>query len=292
MKYNTGSAFRRALETRLRNQSLQTGLPLLRLRKMVAFDRFLARLTSYHVNNWVLKGGLALQLRLGEHSRTTKDMDLLALGHHEDIHHALRNAGNLDLDDWFSFEVAQPDNQRQKDFGGMRFLLNGLLDSRTFEEFHIDVGLGDIIVEPVEFLKTPALLEFAGIPPTEVQCFPITQQIAEKIHAFTRFHTSGEVSRTKDLVDILLLAELGEIDGKHLWEALQSTFDHRQTHPLPGEFPDAPENWITPYRRIAADVKLNYPSLEDANEAARRFIDPILSGEIEGRWDPGQWTWI
>ena len=44
MRYKTAVAFRRALEERLRQQSLEGGQPLARLRKMVAFDRFLARL--------------------------------------------------------------------------------------------------------------------------------------------------------------------------------------------------------------------------------------------------------
>jgi len=77
MKYTSGSAFRRSLEDRLRHQSLEAGIPLIRLRKMVAFDRFLARLFHCSPNEWVLKGGLAWQLRLDKGTRTTKDIDLL-----------------------------------------------------------------------------------------------------------------------------------------------------------------------------------------------------------------------
>ena len=44
--YQSGAAFRRALEERLRSKSLNDGVPLFRLRKMVAFDSFLARLVS------------------------------------------------------------------------------------------------------------------------------------------------------------------------------------------------------------------------------------------------------
>lgn len=44
MTYRSGASFRRALEDRLRAQSLETGAPLVRLRKMVVFDRFLVRL--------------------------------------------------------------------------------------------------------------------------------------------------------------------------------------------------------------------------------------------------------
>ena len=65
MTYSSSTSFRRALEDRLRAQSLQTGTPLVRLRKMVIFDRFLARLLQDRPDAWVLKGGLALQLRIG-----------------------------------------------------------------------------------------------------------------------------------------------------------------------------------------------------------------------------------
>jgi hypothetical protein len=60
MKYQNGAAFRRALEDRLRAQSLQSGVALVRLRKMVAFDRFLARLLLAQPDTWVLKGGQAI----------------------------------------------------------------------------------------------------------------------------------------------------------------------------------------------------------------------------------------
>ncbi len=65
MKYTSGAAFRQALETRLVHRSRQ-GIPLVRLRKIVAFERFLARLVASDLQNWALKGGFALELRLGD----------------------------------------------------------------------------------------------------------------------------------------------------------------------------------------------------------------------------------
>ena len=99
MKYESGAAFRRALEDRLRIMSLEMGVPLLRLRKMVAFDRFLSRLFSHEPDHWVVKGGFALQLRLGDRARTTKDIDLLATREVQEIYPHLRDAGALDLGD-------------------------------------------------------------------------------------------------------------------------------------------------------------------------------------------------
>lgn len=52
MNFQSGGAFRRAVEERLNTKSKTTGLPLVRLRKMVAFDRFLARLMSAQPDGW------------------------------------------------------------------------------------------------------------------------------------------------------------------------------------------------------------------------------------------------
>jgi hypothetical protein len=68
-----------ALEDRLRDESLSTGLPLSRLRKTIAFDRLLARMVASSPDAWLLKGGFALQVRLEDRARATKDIDLLLL---------------------------------------------------------------------------------------------------------------------------------------------------------------------------------------------------------------------
>ena len=97
MRYASGSAFRRALEERLRTRSLDTGVPLVRLRKTVAFDRFLARIAAGPLTTWVLKGGFLMQLRIGDRARTTKDIDLLAMISRQDIRSSLQMAGAIDL---------------------------------------------------------------------------------------------------------------------------------------------------------------------------------------------------
>jgi len=50
MKYATGSAFRQALEERIRDINSQQKIPIVRLRKQVAFERFIftmRRVTGY-----------------------------------------------------------------------------------------------------------------------------------------------------------------------------------------------------------------------------------------------------
>ncbi len=57
----SGPALRTALEERLKRVSREDGIDLQRLRRHVAFDRFLARLFRGPNTNWVLKGGYAME---------------------------------------------------------------------------------------------------------------------------------------------------------------------------------------------------------------------------------------
>jgi Nucleotidyl transferase AbiEii toxin, Type IV TA system len=144
MSYSSGAAFRRALEDRLLAQSRESGVALVRLRKLVAFDRLLARLAAAEPGQWLLKGGVALQLRLGSLARTTRDMDLLLASPCSPIYAALAHAAHLELADWFEFTVA-PARDRLPGVGegGLRFPVTALLDGRVFESFHVDVGSGE-----------------------------------------------------------------------------------------------------------------------------------------------------
>jgi hypothetical protein len=291
MKYQSGGAFRRALETRLRDQSLSSGLPLVRLRKMVAFDRLLARLIRAQPDQWVLKGGLALQLRLGDRARTTKDIDLLSLTEPNQVFDSLREAVALKIEDWFDFEVGRPSKDQERIAGGIRYTVVSLLDGRTFERFHIDVGVGDLLAEPVDYLATPDLLSFAEIDPVVVPCYPITQQLAEKIHAYTRQYASGVSSRVKDFVDIILLAEMGAISGQKLTVAVELTFRNASDQ-IPHQIQPPHRTWEVGFKRLAEDVGLSGHSLESSYTRIEEFLKPLLSGEARKlHWYPDSWSW-
>ena len=293
MTYTTAAAFRRALETRLVAQSAQTGAPLVRLRKLVVFDRFLARLTQAYPHDWLLKGGLALQLRMGEHARTTQDVDVLLNLPRTAVHSAVMQAVSLDLGDWFIFVVrpasaALPGPTAD---GGQRFFITALVDRRTFESFHVDIGLGDPVLEPAESLTTPPLLAFAGIPPVTIPCYPLSQHLAEKIHAYVRPRTSGESTRVKDLVDMLLIAAHMPVNAAAVRAALQATFAAQDSGAPPPSLPAPPAAWASKYQRLAQDVGLADTTLPTAFAQARQFLDPVLSGQTCGLWSPAAQAW-
>jgi hypothetical protein len=104
VKYRTSAAFRTALEARLK-AAQHGGVGLARLRKRVVFERLLARLYAVAPDAWVLKGGFALELRLGAQARTTKDIYVdWAVGEDEAVG-LLLDAVAVTLDDRFEFAI-------------------------------------------------------------------------------------------------------------------------------------------------------------------------------------------
>ena len=50
---------------------------------------------------------------------------------------------------------------------------------------HLDAGIGDAVMEPLETVQCREWLEFAGIKSPQVHMIPREQQFAEKLHAYT-----------------------------------------------------------------------------------------------------------
>jgi hypothetical protein len=117
--YASPAAFKAAVDQRLRDIS-EPGVGITRRRQLLVFDRYLARLARVLGEAAVLKGGLALELRL-ERARTTRDIDLRLTGTSGDLLERLQEAGRLDLGDFMSFEV-RPDSRHPEIAGdGVRY---------------------------------------------------------------------------------------------------------------------------------------------------------------------------
>lgn len=294
MKYRTAGGFRQALEEHLRQQSLGNNLALTRLRKMVAFDRLLARLGKSDPEAWLVKGGFALQLRLGERTRTTKDIALAVpmRWSPQEVSKQLRRAAELDLHDWVEFEVGEAvEAATGAPGGGLRFPVRCLLDGRSFETFHLDIGQGDVVVDAPETVTVPNLLDFAEITPATVRCYPLATQIAEKLHAYSRTYASGATTRVRDLTDILLAASIGRFTSTKLRRAIKATFEKRDTHAAPNQMPPPPARLSPEYKKLARELELPWATIEEAGHAAAQFLNHVLQGHSQHRWNPTGWKW-
>lgn len=287
MKYETAAALRRAIEDRLRDRSARRGIA--RSRKVIVFERFLARLMVDSPNRWVLKGALALDFRTSAGSRTTMDMDLARHGDDDAVVEDLLSAAALDLQDFFVFRVERVEN---REFGEtLRFRVEAELAGRPFDTILVDVGLSDSAVWPSEEVSTPGSLNFAGIPPISIPVLAIEQHVAEKVHAYTRLYGRDQrSSRIKDLVDLLVIGELSVLDATRLRTALQAVFEERRSHQVPTHLPEPPDSWRRGLSRIMNEMGRK-ETLEDVHALVSRFLDPVLGSSLEGRWDSLEWSW-
>lgn len=292
MNYENAAAFRMALERRLLDRSRATGMSLVRLRKAVVFDRLLARLMAAVPGRWVLKGALALDYRLGSGTRTTKDMDLGRQDDEEAATADLLKAQAADLGDFFVFAIEKTDRLDQlRDGAAVRYHADCDVAGRRFDSVTVDVAFGDPIAQP-EVLTSPDLLAFAGIEPLQVPAIPLPQHIAEKVHAYARMYGSEGIpsTRVKDLIDLVLVAHSSQLQAGDLREALTRTFESRQSQSLPKDLPKPPDGWRVPYRRMATDLGLD-PDLDAGHAQAARFLNPVLSGQTTGTWNPKARSW-
>jgi hypothetical protein len=262
--YTTAGAFRRAVEERLKNLSQAKQVDVNRLRRQVAFDRLLARLFQNDATPWALKGGYALELRF-KAARSTIDIDLtlqsvVATAEDGDAVRAIREmfqaAADASLDDWFQYTIGPPVmDLTAAPYGGARYSVETRMDGRIFAKFHLDAGIGDVVIQPLEIVEFPDWLGFAGIKQPRVRMISREQQYAEKIHAYTLPRKSPN-SRVKDLVDLALLAGDNRLDRVMAFRALRLTFERRSTHALPANINAPPEEWQTPFQTLAEECGL------------------------------------
>jgi hypothetical protein len=174
--YQTAGAFRTALEARLQARARQEGTDLQRLRRQLAFDRFLARMFSKGPQApypWVLKGGYAMELRIHS-ARTTKDIDLTLHDgtrlskdpkeRREQVRAMLQEEAATRLNDYFEFLIGEArEDLEGAPEGGSRYPVQAQMDGRDFARFHVDVGIGDEVLEPLDVVTGRDWLGFGGV---------------------------------------------------------------------------------------------------------------------------------
>lgn len=285
-KYTSAIAFRQALEERLKNIAAERKVALQGLRVKVAIERLLARLFQATNSPWLLKGGYAMELRYRPMARATKDIDLTLLsmeaigaklGELDEIREALQKAGEMDLEDFFSFRIEEAKKELDGPaYGGVSYPVEAQVAGRQFVRFSIDVGIGDPSLEQPEMLEGEALLEFAGIPAAKALAISKAQQFAEKIHAYTYPWGNRINSRTKDLVDLILLIERGELNLQQAYAATYETFKRRASHIVPTILPKPPIEWKNDFQQMATEIGLKISELDKAYVVLTEFWVTVL----------------
>ena len=291
MPYATPGALRTALETRLRSQGTSAAVDLDRLRRRAVFERLLVRLDHAMPGQWVLKGGMALEVRLGDRARTTRDLDL-----------ALRQAapegsgepqGGVPVDqggeavrerlieavaddpegDGFEFRIgpARAIDVDEAGRPGWRFPVDARLDGRTFALVRLDVVARPEEISTTDRVRLRSVLAFAGFPDHEVEAVDPAQHFAEKLHALTRPWLERPNSRVKDLPDLVLLVGEGLEPTAELLATVEHVFVARASHEVPASLPDPPADWAERYATLAEELDLEPRTVDEAMALLRSF---------------------
>jgi hypothetical protein len=277
VNYGSPVAFRMALETRLAASSREAGVDLNRLRRRAVFERVLVRLDDDPRGGWILKGGMALEIRWRDRARATRDLDL-ATSASASSAVGLRTtlAAALDRDpqgDWFQFVLGSERALTADAAGraGWRYPIEARLAGRQFAQVTVDVVERTEEIGSTERLPLPGTLAFAGIPTGSVEIVDRNQHFAEKLHALTKTYGKRSNTRTRDLVDLLMLIEDGLAPTRELCTRVGQVFAVREEHDVPMEIPAPPPEWTDVYPALAGDLELHAQTVEHAIQELRTF---------------------
>ena len=225
---------------------------------------------------FVLKGGGAMELRLGLRARATKDYDT---AYREAIEGML---GRLDAalrHGFGDFVATRTEPGPVADAGAQRLDIKLAYRGRSWATVQLEVAAAEGEAGR-EIDRVPGKpLDSLGIAaPADVPCVSIRYQIAQKLHACTEVPSGGrENDRSRDLIDLLLLEELVEEDEwPRVREACEEVFALRAKHPWPPTI-TVFDTWPDAYRALAAELAFPMAEVGEAANAVQAMITHITT---------------
>ena len=216
---------------------------------------------------FVLKGGVAIELRLRAGARATQDVDMIFRGPGAELIDALDVAFAEPYRD-FVFERGEPVDRGPHATG---FDIRLAYQSRAWGTLRLELSGPDVSGDEVELVPAISLADFQLAGPTEVACLPLRFQVAQKLHAVTERPPDRENRRFRDLVDLLVLRDLSDDLGA-LRAACESTFAHRATHAWPPQLDLPDDSWRDGYATLSREVGIDVVDVDVAADEIRRFI--------------------
>lgn len=260
------------LERLVAHYARLTGLAPVRVRRWISVMVLLGALDRSRKSDplFLLKGGVAIELRVGGGARATKDIDLVFLGDPERLGEILDD----DLDEpysVFSFERRGLEPRAEGLFQRVEVKL--LFRGRSWGTLKLEVGRPDTPATDGEEVEAIPIDEFGIQGPQMIRCLSLRYQIAQKLHAVTQRFEDGENERFRDLIDLIicrdLVTDLGEVR-----EACLDTFEARDLHTWPPTL-EVPDGWAEPYAALAEEMDFPVIDVGDAAAQVREFIAEI-----------------
>jgi len=260
------------LERLVAHYARLTGLAPVRVRRWISVMVLLGALDRSRESDplFLLKGGVAIELRVGGDARATKDVDLVFFGDPERLGEIL----DEDLAEpysVFSFEPQGVETRREGLFRQVDVKL--LFRGRSWATVELEVAQPDSQETDAEEVEAIPIDEFGIEGPRMVRCLSLRYQIAQKLHAVTQRFEVGENERFRDLIDLIICRDL-VADLAEVREACVDTFQARGLHAWPPSL-EVPDAWADPYMALAEEMNFPVADVGDAAAQVRGFIAEI-----------------
>lgn len=254
------------------------GVPVARVQRSVSYMVIAAMLDTVRGADgeplFLIKGGVAMELRLALRARATQDLDAAFRAAAEEMIERLDDAleaGHA------GFTASRTTAQEIGEARAIRVGVKLAYRGRPWATVPLEISSAEGR-SGAEFERVPALpLDPLGIAvPADIPCVSLRYQIAQKLHACTQIFDDGPAnSRFRDLIDLLLLRELLAADDLlSVRAACAETFELRATHPWPPAVAIGAA-WAPAYARLAAAAGFHVTDVEDAAERVRAFVVEI-----------------
>jgi hypothetical protein len=271
-------ASERALTRYVAAYARETGADVARVRRVISFMAIAGALRQAaradgDTPRFVVKGGVALELRFRDRARATRDLDLILNHDAGDPLDVLEEALAAPFE---GFAFRRKGEEFRMRSGAVRVKIQVSYQGREWGTVEVDVGRreGETEVELVPGI--PLLHEFGITGPEELECISLRHHVAQKFHAMTRPLPDGTPNdRFRDLVDVLMMRAL-VVDYAALCAACEEVFARRGTHAWPPVVAP-PDNWREPFARMAAENDLPIREIGAAVAAIQRFITDVSS---------------
>lgn len=287
-----------SMQQRIQVLARRTGRSTEHIKNILLMERLIARFNEFFPDTTILKGGLALEFQLSS-SRTTKDIDIRTTGSSDKLAQMLKKVEEFrpEPEDHLHFKIEE-DVKHPNITGvgvkylGYRYQVIVTMANNEYARFGLDVSFQDPIYGEPLIMKGDSFFEKYGIPAIEARIYPPPTHLAEKLHAYSCPLEEGrENSRCKDIVDILLLAELLDgVEAEQLYEAFETTFRYRGTHDIPLRLSEPPENWRAMYSKIKNENDLHWQDIDEIFQLVSSFMNPILAKQ-KGVWSYDDFEW-
>jgi hypothetical protein len=223
------------------------------------------------LDNYDLKGGVALELRFAEGARATKDIDIGISGERAKRLRVFQDAVALGFDE-FTFQLkGKPLSMDKVD--AVRLDLAIRYRSRAWQTIEVDLGSSGT---GAVYLVVPTIQGVAAMGlriPSPIRCLNLNEQIAQKLHACTGPYSEG---RARDVLDILLIDLLGKLNVTAVRAAAEQVFEQRATHDFPPVI-RIPAEWQSELEALAKELGYSATSSAEIEARFRAFVSLIAS---------------